>query len=474
MNLLKIPESVLTDIFEYTNEKDLLNLMNTCMYFNSLVARSRKLMKKIKFYWINDHETRNIIHHSERKYQNLSLDLKGKYRRSVTKPFKKFASTLENFEISNNLVKSRDFLKILNYLSTENKVKSAKLNYLHFYDSKVADELVTLSSLQELEMNSADCRIIHHFRGAQLTKFTFLISRQCYEHIDACTNFLKTQKSLEFLALNSGVIRDVFKIDVSDIFEFRLKDFEFAVDSVTTTIAENINKFILKQGKNLRSVKMIVEEIKSLHILSIIIKNVSSEIIMMDFENLIFTEDDMRGDFTKMTNLILNSPDVPTAENVFNIKSFRNLIEVEFYEMIHNQALLDAFKDLQKLKKVKFMEPLSFVAAALPHVTDFEFSFTPLKDIVKFLKLNKQIVSLKVSGEHYIFATQLKTILLECKSLKNINFSGCDRIDRACIDIISKFGGDVTKVLLPGHMRLKRNAKRQAETVANIKFSIAE
>lgn len=473
MELLKIPEDILVRILEYMKEADLISLMRTCRYIHHLVAQSPKLMCNLTFHWTID-QNRSVVQKSIRRYMYMIMNLNGNsYRKSVTKPVEKFASSLKRIRICNNIIKARDVQTIVTHLAATNKLESIKFNCIHYYDidSNNVYAAVQLKSLTELFFERADCRILKHFHGVQLFRFTLTSSVRCRSHPGVCTNFLRTQKRLEILTLSSPFVQDVFNIDVSDIFEFRLISIEFSIENITDKVAKNINLFILKQAVSLINLKVIIEDVPNLQIIATILTNVKVENIILNLELLILYNQFLLGHFRNVTMLVLNSSDVPTAENIFAIKTLENLIEVNLFEMEMNQILFDTLHNLPKLRKVLIVKPLKSFPAALSQVIWFGFYCMKFSDILNYLMINKQTVNLTVSFGNYLHASELKKILIECKNLKEIDFSDCDRIDRACIATISKFGGNLSSILLPRIMRCKRNVKKESEAVANINFN---
>ena len=243
----------------------------------------------------------------------------------------------------------------------------------------------------------------------------------CIVFDTSVANFLKNRPSLKFLKLSCNIAHCFFSDDIAGISGINLEGLKLSVHALTQNTAKNINVFLKSQSKSLKSLELVVYDHNDL--LASIFKDVYIESIIFKYNALEFSMSVFLEGFDNLTHLVIDTKDTPTARNAVGQRYFKNIKELTLIDVQIDQMLLDALKKLPTLKKVNFKNtsPKDFVT--LPHVTEMTFHNQKFEHVTFFLNANRQVVTLKVSGDELVPAGYLMIILRTFKNLKHIDLS---------------------------------------------------
>ena len=470
-SVLTFPEHIWIKIFEYSEVSDLNSLTQSCLYFNNLISAEKCIMSKFCFKWrIN--QRRSIIKKSIKQYQHVSIDLTGDYyRKSTVALFEKFAPTLESFTIINNGIYARDIFVMLQHLAKRNIIKKAKFVSVFLRQPKIQftlEDTVKVSSLKELHVEDSDCRILGHFLGTQVTRFTFYLRNAC--NLQGIKDFLKTQKNLEFIKLDAPTVREIFRTDHSASFDFKLQEVELNISHVTRNQANHINN-LLKKQPGLKSVKIVIEELCNLLVVVAMLRDINIDMISLQFHNYhLFYNDFPVGDLLNVTHIVINI-NKATHRSIMALYRLSNVTELILNEAVLNFALYDALKEMKKMTKVVFKKTQIVAFCPLPQVKEMVFHAQGFKEIAKFLKVNDQLEKVRICGDAPVHAGYLIVILRKCKHVKHLDISKLQLVDDIFLASIAKYGGDLSTLILPMKYKVKEYSLTLPTTLAKVEYA---
>lgn len=475
IHFLNLQEHLLIIICEHLPLKDLKSLMLASRYLNHLVCNTQKLMARISISW-NSNMDHLLIVRSNRKYKSLKLDLSEANMGTSLFLFRTFAPSLEEVEVYNKYVIGSDFLRLLTHLADSSKVKVFTISNIILQPQfkYSIENFVVIQSLEELIFKNSDCRLLEHFKGMQLKSFTYDNSNICFSHLEAPGSFLESQRNLKHLKLSFGMIRETFNKDMSKKFLFKLQELEMSLEYMTDKEARNINLFLREQEATLKSLKVFIIA-GNLHAVAIMLKNVNVRNIYLELKSFILNEGFVIENLASVAHLVLNTNNAENQLSVMQLKTFPNVTELTLcrheIKAPHMDALINNFP---KLTKLNFVNAHASAVETIKTLTEVTFHNVDFKFVHVFLKLNRKVTSLKVSGYQLVHDGYLMVILRRYKNVKHIDFSGIEMwypTDYICTKTLSYNAKDLTSIVLPRSMKKNNYALRELELAIIIKYA---
>ena len=473
MEFMILPEDIQIKICAYSGAHELKKLMQTCNYMNHLISTNKKLMAKCCFVW-HPKQEKDVIENSNRKYQKVRMNLAYKESRDICTVdlYQKFAPTLEDIEIRCDKFKASEIQLMLSHMQPSNMVQKARFKLVTYKRDVpfTQENIIAIESLKELTFDHSDCRILKHFIGMKLEKFGYSIYVSCGEHVSSVTSFLKTQHVLKHMSLNAGAIPNIFRKDVSEVFPFQLETLELKVNKLTEIQSANLNKFLKKQAKSLKSLNVIIQGGTFQSVITML-DRVLVPYIEVEFHHFNFDDEFMVGTLFNVTHLVIDTKEVPKEENLLALYLMKNVKELTLTDLEFNLDFFDALKSFKQLKKINFNQVTLKAFGQMPSVAEMHFDNMSFMHITNIVRFNKQISALNVGGQESIDAPYLKLILKRYKHIKQMNLSNVWIVEKDVLDGIFKYIGYVI-VVLPKYLKKSVYVKNLPEAVArNLKYA---
>ena len=450
MDLLNLPEHILIKVCNKLRLKDLLKLTRTCHHFNELVANTNDLVKRITF-TISISDDQRFALESIRRYQNIFMKLEENfYRKSQSLLLLKFSPFLQELKVDGNFTNTIDVDLLLSSLKSSNTIKVIKF-YRACCNGLVPNQnydTFNISSLQELHIIQADCRLVNCFQQMQLKKVVLSINDSYPMNVDILFRFLASQTSLKHIHLNAESSSIIFNSNIAKDFDFCLEEIKLFLCYITSDQAKHLNKFLRKQEKSLKSVEVEVEKFHSPQNIATVLHLVEVKKVSLNFFNLVPYDSSFFGQFASVTHLTVETKNEMNEQLVLTFKHFYNVIELTLINTQLNSSL-DFKKFFLKMRSLKLFDVRMTEFQNIPQVTEVSFGSEFFEAIAKFLQMNKQILKLKISGHSHPHAGYLMVILKKNKNLEQIDMSELKDIDEMCMTTIRDFGGFLYTLILP-------------------------
>lgn len=239
-----LEEDVWPMIFQNLTVRDLLRASQVSPTWENIIGKSSVCMRKV---WLRFYEPLNdvkVLWNSKRKYQNCKIQ-RG-IRVAVSDVFFKFR--WKQVMMRDHTTDGQDHGELMNYLRFF-------IEALDIWDVKVSaaqNYSVDFPMLKKLEYNMSSRCVFLMFLGknpklreVKLAYSTNEILPDRILDVSDIHRFFSLNPQIENLKLSS--IRYVFKADISEIVNFRLKSFSFDINFFSEGEVENLLKFVVQQ-----------------------------------------------------------------------------------------------------------------------------------------------------------------------------------------------------------------------------------
>lgn len=319
--LTRISEDLHELIFQHLTGKDVLRLSLVSPQWHDFTSNSKNCMKliKLKVVWLH-----NISTHS--KTERFEL---------IQKSLRKYQYFY--FYCNSNAIVIEECMNILK-AHAKSVVSIVSIDMIS--DVKVMNNII-LPNLQSLSVRE----IIHKRYNApnivllqaskQLTSIKLDISAN--EHVIECLK----NKNLTEIDISYHMIENIFKNDVSGIFNFKLKTFCANTGIMNRRTEENFIKFLISQANNLKSLQLfrvncnvmntIISSMKAL--IHLQYQSLQDEVIVLDLnenKNIIFMEIRSEYKFERIKRVLEATPNL---KELFVERITKELVEFLAYTM---------------------------------------------------------------------------------------------------------------------------------------------
>lgn len=283
--LSSLPVEILTEIFEYLNSSELINLTLTCKVFNSIISYSKILLSRLTVTLNSQKSSKAWI--GSRKYQKVQWNANLIYFPEV---FESISDSLTDLRVC--------FLKELKVLlKVLQKCKNLKKLFVDFGEvTSPLPERYSLTFLKTLDELKVDEGIFYMkiFENIQVKKFYI---KQGRSSTKVCTlrSFLANQTQLTSLELLLGVenLQNLFYDGLFDV-KFRLKHFSVIYLSNHNFLNEIYHENFLKfHQKSLESLEISdarlhegLKKFNNLKKLDILVTDIEDLVQLDQIENL--------------------------------------------------------------------------------------------------------------------------------------------------------------------------------------------